>query len=372
MSHPVHPARPALVSLLFVSLAQLQSCATLASPGPDLVPVSSDPPGADVYLDGRLVGATPIDVRVHRESEGVFTLAKDGYYDAHVDRDKVLNGWFFPGALGWFFLWPVIPVSMATDLAAGNQGKYSTEPLHIVLEPEPAPPLAPPEELPSSSARILDAPVEQVVEEPAEPLPEILDLSATAAVAAPMQLSDVFAQVFASTFAIESATASAAAVMISPDGYALTAAEPVVDGGDFTARFRDGKSAVVEVVRVDEDRDVALLKMHLRDQSFLRFRAGPVPAIGTEVYTVGAPENVDSEGTTTRGIISGFGVLAGASFFQTDAASGPLHHGGPVFTSTGQVIGVVSARMAGASGEGLSYCVPTSEIEKTLRVVLPK
>jgi hypothetical protein len=120
---------------LAISLLPLfVSCASICAPGPDMVSVSSDPLGAKIYLDSRLVGTTPAVVPIDRGSKGVIELQMDGYKTARIDRDEVLNGWFFPGSLTWILLWPGVPISMIVDLSTGNQGKYSTAPLYAKLE----------------------------------------------------------------------------------------------------------------------------------------------------------------------------------------------------------------------------------------------
>lgn len=112
-------------------------CASLISPGPDFVPVTTRPTGATVSLDGVPVGKSPIIVPVPRSSAGVFTFELEGYEIATVDRDKVLNGVTFVN-LAWILVWPMVPVGFGVDLIAGNAGKYSVEPIRVVLTPLPA------------------------------------------------------------------------------------------------------------------------------------------------------------------------------------------------------------------------------------------
>lgn len=118
----------------------LAGCATLFAPGPDSVPVDSEPRGALVKLDGKPVGTTPCVVAVPRSSEGVFTLEKDGFVTVRVDRDKVCNGLTALNLLGGYV---TLPLFFAIDILTGNVGKYSSKPLWVTLEPAPAPPPEP-------------------------------------------------------------------------------------------------------------------------------------------------------------------------------------------------------------------------------------
>jgi hypothetical protein len=114
-------------------LVQGIGCASIVAHGPDFVPVSSEPPGAVVRLDGAAVGRTPMVVPIDRSSEGVLLLEREGYRTAKVDLDKVPNGWFF-GNLLWLPVWPVVPIGMLVDVAAGHVGKYPGTPVHVLLE----------------------------------------------------------------------------------------------------------------------------------------------------------------------------------------------------------------------------------------------
>ncbi len=119
--------------VLISSWILLAGCASTVSSGPDMVPVNSAPEGARVLLDGVAVGRTPMTVAVPRNSDGLLTFELAGYERVEVDRDKVLNGWFFPGSLLWFPLWPGVPISMVVDMASHNQGKYETTPVYVEL-----------------------------------------------------------------------------------------------------------------------------------------------------------------------------------------------------------------------------------------------
>lgn len=112
----------------------VSGCATMFSPGPDYVPVSTRPPGARVLLDGYQVGVSPVMVAVPRGSEGIFTFELAGYESRTIDRDKVVNGATFVN-LGWILVWPAVPIGFGIDALSGNLGKYSTTPLNVELVP---------------------------------------------------------------------------------------------------------------------------------------------------------------------------------------------------------------------------------------------
>ena len=125
--------RRVLTIVILAAFALLaMGCATLFAPGPDMVPLYTEPPGAAVKLDGMHVGRTPCIVPVPRSSEGVLTFELAGFEPATVDLNKVVNGPTLLNLLGGYV---TIPVFFFIDIVTGNIGKYSTEPMRVVLKP---------------------------------------------------------------------------------------------------------------------------------------------------------------------------------------------------------------------------------------------
>ena len=122
----------AMVSLMALSVViSPMGCASMFSNGPDMIPVSSDPTGAEVKLDGVPVGRTPMTVAFQRNGEGVLTFDLAGYKTTTYDLDKVVNGWFIVNIL-WLGL--LTAVFMVIDLAGHHQGKYPEAPIHVKLQ----------------------------------------------------------------------------------------------------------------------------------------------------------------------------------------------------------------------------------------------
>jgi hypothetical protein len=109
-------------------------CATIVAHGPDLVPVNSNPEGAQVSVDGSVVGTTPTIVALRRKGHGFLVIELAGYQTAIVDVDKSLNPWVFGNIL---LAGPGLVIGLPVDLITGNQGRYPTEPILVELEPEP-------------------------------------------------------------------------------------------------------------------------------------------------------------------------------------------------------------------------------------------
>ena len=141
---PCRMSRP-LMRRIPLALASLcASCATLVAPGPDMVPVNSTPPGANVIVNGAVVGTTPMLLPVKRGGGTWFLLRleHEGLEPRDVGIKRTFNGWFvgnvlFGGLIG-----------MCIDAITGNTLKVRSA--EVVDEDltrpstRPAPPPLPP------------------------------------------------------------------------------------------------------------------------------------------------------------------------------------------------------------------------------------
>jgi len=116
--------------ILAIALLFLPSCASIMAPGPDMVPVTTQPEGARVTLDGDAVGVTPLTVAFKRKGEGVLVFALDGYKTTTYDVEKVTNGWQWGNVLFGF----VGIVGLLVDAASYNTTKYPEAAIIVPLE----------------------------------------------------------------------------------------------------------------------------------------------------------------------------------------------------------------------------------------------
>jgi len=156
---------------------------------------------------------------------------------------------------------------------------------------------------------------------------------------------------------VESGIGSGSAFFISQDGYLLTNSHVVGDAKFVRIRLSGGRSAVGELVRVDKQRDVALLRTDPVTFGVLALRREPAKA-GEEVYALGSPYGEALSGTLTRGVLSAARVIDGVAYLQSDAAINPGNSGGPLLDAQGQVIGVAQI---GTSAKGISLFIPINE-----------
>ena len=155
-------------------------------------------------------------------------------------------------------------------------------------------------------------------------------------------------------------------VVISADGYLLTAAHVVAGARDGTAAFSDGEEAQFEVVGSDPLSDLAVVRVtapiglrpaELGDADRLR--------VGQLVVAMGSPQGLAH--SLTAGVVSALGRSFVTSsgrvtrvvedVIQTDAALNPGNSGGALADASTRVVGVNTA----VAGVGLGLAVPINE-----------
>lgn len=149
--------------------------------------------------------------------------------------------------------------------------------------------------------------------------------------------------------------------IVSPDGIILTNAH-VVDGAkEVTVKLIDHREFKAKVLGADKTSDIAVLKIEAHGLPTVRMGNSDKLGVGDYVLAIGAPFGLEE--TATAGIVSATGrSLPGdgaVPFIQTDAAVNPGNSGGPLFDSSGAVVGINSQIYTNSGGyQGVSFAVP--------------
>jgi S1-C subfamily serine protease len=157
------------------------------------------------------------------------------------------------------------------------------------------------------------------------------------------------------------------AVVIAPDGFALTSAH-VVEGTDRgSASFVDGREVPFDVIGKDALSDLAVLR--LPGDGFHAAQLGEAATlrVGQLVVAIGNP--MGFSGSVTAGVVSALGralpVRGGRvveNVIQTDAALNPGNSGGALADGRGRVVGVNTA----VAGIGLGLAVPIDDATRRI------
>lgn len=171
-------------------------------------------------------------------------------------------------------------------------------------------------------------------------------------------LPDDLNVVMRSVLTIRAGESIGSGFVVSNDGWAITAGHVVSGLKEVVVRMQSGLELAAAVVRVDGQQDVALIKLPGRGHACVSIDTGDEPAVGSDLFAVGAPTGEDLAFSVTKGIVSGLRELQGKRYVQTDAALNPGNSGGPLLSSDGTVVGIVSWKVAGPGFEGLAFGVP--------------
>jgi serine protease Do len=151
--------------------------------------------------------------------------------------------------------------------------------------------------------------------------------------------------------------------ILSADGFIVTNHHVVENADRVEVVLADERKFPAEIVGLDPQTDLALLKIDAGGLAAVRFGDSSRLEVGDWVIAIGNPLGLDH--TVTAGIISAKERnifddenLAYGEFLQTDAAINPGNSGGPLFNLAGEVVGVNSA--ISRKGQGIGFAVPSN------------
>lgn len=136
--------------------------------------------------------------------------------------------------------------------------------------------------------------------------------------------------------------------VISSNGHVVTN-QHVVDGcvGDIRGNLSGEAAVTLRLVSSDETNDLALLQASSPFKEVAIIRDKPTSP-GDSVVAIGYPFHglLTSDFTVTTGIVSSLsGLLNDTRYLQISAAVQPGNSGGPLLDTSGQVVGMVAAKL---------------------------
>jgi serine protease Do len=180
---------------------------------------------------------------------------------------------------------------------------------------------------------------------------------------------------------------SGSGVVISSDGYILTANQVITDRRgnlpeEITVTLNNSKTHTARLIGRNVVNDVAVLKIDGKDLPHLVFANGDEVHTGQWVLAVGYPLTL--EATITAGIISATGNNMGytgrrtmnsenanSSFIQTDAALNRGNNGGPLVNTKGELIGINSGIVSPTGTyAGYSFAIPIDTVKKAVKEII--
>ena len=188
-------------------------------------------------------------------------------------------------------------------------------------------------------------------------------------------LADLYVKVVPSVVRIVSDAGEGSGFVWDREGHIVTNFHLVTINDTQRVTFSNGDEYDAEVVGVDHDSDIAVIKIDAPPDALVPITLGNSATLrpGQFAFAIGNPFGQDF--TMTTGIVSAVGRLIGSGFshfaipsvIQTDAAINPGNSGGPLLDSHGRVIGINSQiRSDSRQFSGVGFAVP---IDLARRVV---
>ena len=162
-----------------------------------------------------------------------------------------------------------------------------------------------------------------------------------------------------------------------PNGTIVTNAHVVAGATRVSVAMRDGKTFPAKVLGVDEQNDLAVLKIDAKNLPVAPLGSSDDVIIGEWAIAIGNPYGFllgNSEPSVTAGVISATGRnligqaeggCAYVDMIQTDASINPGNSGGPLVNADGVVIGVNTSIYSPSGGSvGLGFAIPINRAKR--------
>jgi S1-C subfamily serine protease len=165
---------------------------------------------------------------------------------------------------------------------------------------------------------------------------------------------------------------SGSGAVIDKHGHIVTNYHVIEEARQISVNLFDGNSYRAELVGVDPNNDIAVLRIKAPEEKLFPLRWGDSGKllVGMRVYALGNPFGL--ERTLTVGIVSSLNRTLKTDtrrtirgIIQTDAAINPGNSGGPLLNRKGEIIGINTAIVT-RSGQsaGIGLAVPANSVQR--------
>ncbi|WP_205683816.1 S1C family serine protease [Brevibacillus migulae] len=158
-------------------------------------------------------------------------------------------------------------------------------------------------------------------------------------------------------------------VVVKADGWIVTNAHVVKDMANLTVVTLDGRQFDGKVTHMDEESDLALVKIQAYGLVPAKFAAPNNFKLGETVVAIGTPISFTLRNSASAGIISGANRSVNSTYrlLQTDAAVNPGNSGGPLVNLRGEVVGINSLKFVSVGIDNLSFAIPSDTVQYVMR-----
>jgi serine protease Do len=160
---------------------------------------------------------------------------------------------------------------------------------------------------------------------------------------------------------------------VTETGVIATNAHVARDEGSLIAILPDGQHLEGKVVYIDEDLDIALVKV--AGENFPRLALADAQTVrqGESVFAIGNPSGA-MQFSMTKGIVSAVGKFREAgpgTWIQTDTPINPGNSGGPLVNMRGEVVGLNTLKLIKKNTTGIAFALSASDLLDVLHRFYP-
>ena len=157
-------------------------------------------------------------------------------------------------------------------------------------------------------------------------------------------------------------------IIMTADGYIATNSHVVGGANSIVVKLYDGTEYRAELVGQSELNDLAVVKIKAKGLPCATFGKSSEAVVGDSVVAIGHPAGLEFGWTSTYGRVSAINrdvkirdtdgtMIKRMTLMQTDATVNSGNSGGPLFNARGEVIGIITLKLAG-NYEGLGFAIP--------------
>ena len=171
----------------------------------------------------------------------------------------------------------------------------------------------------------------------------------------------VFENTWRSVVVVTNGNSQGSGVIIRPNIVA-TNCHVVDEGGTIAVYKSDNRRADTDTAfsatirHSDTDKDFCLLDVNGLWGISATVRKYDTMKIGETVYALGAPKGLDL--SISSGLVSQLRSIDGEQYIQTDAAISPGSSGGGLFDVEGNLVGIMTWKIAAENAEGIGFAIP--------------
>jgi S1-C subfamily serine protease len=333
--------KPVSLFLVFVCFLPLFALTARA----DTLKITSDPPGATVEIDGIKVGTTPYEMKM---PGGYFHKTALGTHLEHPMKLRVSKEKFSSKELemteGPI---PYVAYSVLGGAYRGDCWLMKTNHFEFSLEPAAK----------SFTGTVIASTVG----------------SSTIEMRAELAVEDIVQQSKPSVVELKRSDGHGSGFFITDTGVIATNAHVAKGEQTLIAEMSSGQKLDAKVIYVDDEKDIALVKVE--GSGFQHLTLSELASVrqGQTVVALGNP-GLSLPFSATKGIVSAVGHLEGngkGTWIQTDAAINPGNSGGPLLNTHAEVVGINTQKIIAKDFQGISFALSSNDLIEVLHRFYP-